>query len=163
MIARWLRACALGIGFYVLLVGIHYGTLWGLDQLRQRWEARMETRYGVEAIDREPPYKPGERMVMALDIQLSPYWQEAVGISALLCMPIAILAGISARFIRRARRTALMILTIVSNILLLWLMTQLGGLAFAGYLVGNPTATVAGGTVVGLLQGLLAILVLVRD
>lgn len=160
MIARWLRACALGIGFYVLLTGVHYGTLWGLDQLRQRWETRLENRYGTEAIDREPPYKPGERVMMALDTQLSPYWQESLGISALICLPVAILTGIAVRFLRRAQRAALMIIAVASNIFLLWLLTQLGGVSLVGYLVGSLLAAVVEGTLVGLAQGLLAILVL---
>jgi hypothetical protein len=77
MIGRLLRALALGIGLYVLLTAVHYGTLWGLDQMRQRMETRLEQRYGADAVDREPPYKPGERWVMAFDIQLVS-WKEAL-------------------------------------------------------------------------------------
>ncbi len=160
MMGRWLRVCAFGIGFYVILTGVHFGTLWGLDQLRQRWETRLENQYGTEAIDREPPYKPGERVMMALDIQPSPYWQEALGMSAVLSLPIALLMGIAAFFIKRARRVALMTLAVGANIALLWLITQLGGLALAGYLVNNALAAGVEGAIVGLLHGTLAILML---
>ncbi|MEN3000647.1 MAG: hypothetical protein ABDI19_02260 [Armatimonadota bacterium] len=160
MSMQWLRVGALAIGFYLLLTGVHYGTLWGLDGLRQRWEARLESQYGVEAIDREPPYKPGERAIMALDIQRSPFWQESLGISALLSLLVALLTGVAARFAKRARRAALLLVPIASNIVLLWLMTQLGGLALAGYLVGNLTAVFVGGALVGLIQGIVALLLL---
>jgi len=157
MIGRMLRSLALSIGLYVLLTGVHYGTLWGLDQLRQRMEARLEQRYGAEAVDRQPPYKPGERWVMALDIQPSPYWQEAVGMSAGLTLPVALLMGLTAR---RVRRFALLLVAVGANIGMLWLMTRLGGLALAGYLVNNPTAAGVGGLAIGLLQGLLGGLIL---
>jgi hypothetical protein len=160
MIARLLRLCALAIGFYVMLTGVHYGTLWALDQLRQRWEVRLEAQYGTEAVDREPPYKPGERLMMALDIQPSLDWREAVGVSALLSLPAAILMGLAVWVIRRARRLALLIVAGASNILLLWLLTQLGGLALVGYLVNNPVAVVVEGAIVGILQGILAMLIL---
>jgi hypothetical protein len=157
MIGRILYTLALGVGFYVLLTVVHYGTLWGLDQLRQRMEARLEQRYGTDAVDREPPYKPGERWVMALDIQPSPYWQEAAGMSAVLSLPVAVLMGLMAR---RSRRLALLLIAVITNALSLWLLTQLGGLALAGYLVNNPTAAIAGGVAVGLLQGILGGLIL---
>jgi len=159
MIARLLRLCALAIGFYVMLTGVHYGTLWALDQLRQRWETRLEAQYGTEAVDRQPPYKSGERLMMALDIQPSPDWREAVGVSALLSLPSVILM-LTLWAIRRARRLALLIVAVVSNILLLWLLTQLGGLALVGYLVNNPVAVVVEGAILGILQGILAMLIL---
>jgi hypothetical protein len=163
MIGRILRALALSIGLYVLLTGVHYGTLWGLDQLRQRMEARLEQRYGADAVDREPPYKPGERWVMALDIQPSPYWQEAVGMSAGLTLPVALLMGLMAR--RRPNGQVpnlplLLLVAVGANIGMLWLMTRLGGLALAGYLVNNATAAGVGGLAIGLLQGLLGGLIL---
>ncbi len=160
MIARFLRAFALWLGLYGLLTAAHFGVLWGLDQLRQRLENRLESRYGTEAVDREPPYSWGERVVLALDVQPSPYWQESLGVSALLSLPVALLTGAAALFVRRARRAALMAIAIVGGILLMWLLTQLGGLALAGYLVGNPTAAVVEGALIGLIQGMLAILVL---
>ncbi|MCS7064964.1 MAG: hypothetical protein NZL85_01680, partial [Fimbriimonadales bacterium] len=116
-------------------------------------------QYGTDAIDREPPYKPGERLMTALDIQPISGWQEALGMSAVLCLPVALLAGLAARFSRRARCPTLIIVTIAANILLLWLLTQLGGVAL-GYLVGNLSAAVVAGAMVGLLQGIVAVLML---
>jgi len=156
MMGRWLRALALGIGLYVLLTAVHYGTLWGLDQLRQRMEARLEQRYGADAVDREPPYKPGERWVMAFDVQFVS-WSEALTVSAVLNLPIVLLIGMAAR---RLRRFALWLVAVGANILALWLMTRLGGLAGVGYLVFNPIAAGVEGAIAGVLQGILGGLIL---
>jgi hypothetical protein len=133
MIGRLLRALALGIGLYVLLTAVHYGTLWGLDQMRQRMETRLEQRYGADAVDREPPYKPGERWVMALDIQPSPYWQEAVRDERGVEFACGGLDGADGTAV--ATPCPVADCRQVTNALgSLWLLTQLGGLALAGYL-----------------------------
>jgi len=98
--------------------------------------------------------------VIALDVQLSPYWQEAVGMSALLSLPVAILTGMTAFLIKRATRAAVMAVVLVSNIFLLWLLTQLGGVALAGYLVNTPLAALVVGAIVGIPHGIVAMLIL---
>jgi hypothetical protein len=102
-VGRLLRGLAIWIGLYVLLTGAHMGVLYGLNALRARYETALETRVGVDAIDREPPYSGGERLIVALDIQPSAYWQESLAMSAVMSLIVAVFVGLASLAFRKGR------------------------------------------------------------
>ncbi|MCS7273309.1 MAG: hypothetical protein NZ550_04070 [Fimbriimonadales bacterium] len=160
MLAQLLRGFALWIGLYVLLTATHWGVLHGINALRTRYETAVETRLGVEAIDREPPYGVEERIIVALDIQPSPYWQESLGMSALMSLIVAILVGIGALRFRRSRAFKLAITALVANGLVFYAYSVLSEQLFAGYLLGRPVSAVVPALLVGVVHAVISALVL---
>ncbi len=161
MVARILRALALWLGMYILLSGVHFGVLYGLNSIRTGLENRWETQFGLEVIDREPPYSWRERLVMAMDTQPSIYWAESLAMSFVMSLPVALFVGLGSLLLRRARRGVLMLVAIISSVLvfyLTYLLNQQG--ATVGYFIEGGSPAVFSGAVIGIIQGLLAGLVL---
>ncbi len=160
MVARVLRGLALWLGLYILFSAVHFGALYGLSALRSGLEGRWENQFGVEVIDREPPYSIRERLILGLDIQPSMYWVESLAMSAVMSLPVALFVGIGSLLLRRARRGTLILVATLSSTLMFYLLYLLGEQVFAGYLVGHPSAAVVSGIGVGFVQGVVAGLVL---
>lgn len=157
---RLLRGLAIWIGLYVLMTGAHMGALYGLDALRTRYESALETRLGAEAVDREPPYSGGERLIVALDIQPSAYWQESLAMSAVMSLIVALFVGLASLAFRKGRAAKLMLVALVVNGLVFFFFAQLSEQLFAGYLLGQPVSAIAPAVLVGLSHGALSALVL---
>jgi hypothetical protein len=158
-VGRVLRGLAIWIGLYVLLTGAHMGVLYGINALRARYETTLE-RVGVDAIDREPPYSGGERLVVALDIQPSAYWQESLAMSAVMSLIVAVFVGLGSLAFRKGRAAKLMLVALVVNGLVFFFFAQLSEQLFAGYLLGQPVSAVAPALLVGLTHGAISTLVL---
>jgi hypothetical protein len=159
-VGRLLRGLAIWIGLYVLLTGAHMGVLYGLNALRARYETALETRVGVDAIDREPPYSGGERLIVALDIQPSAYWQESLAMSAVMSLIVAAFVGLASLAFRKGRAAKLTLVALVVNGLVFFFFAQLSEQLFAGYLLGQPVSAVAPALLVGLSHGAISTLVL---
>lgn len=159
-VGRLLRGLALWIGLYVLLTGTHMGVLYGLNALRTRYETTLETRAGVEAIDREPPYSGGERLIVALDIQPSTYWQESLVMSAVMSLIVAVFVGLASLAFRKGRVAKLMLVALIVNGLVFYFFALLSEQLFAGYLLGQPISAIAPALLVGLAHGMVSALVL---
>ena len=157
---RLLRGLAIWIGLYVLLIGAHMGVLYGLDALRTRYETALEARLGAEAVDREPPYSGGERLIVALDIQPSAYWQESLAMSAVMSLIVAVFVGLASLAFRKGRAAKLALVTLVVNGLVFFFFAQLSEQLFAGYLLGRPVSAVAPAILVGLAHAVISVLVL---
>jgi len=134
------------------------GVLYGLNALRARYESALETR--VDAIDREPPYSGGERLIVALDIQPSVYWQESLAMSAVMSLIVAVFVGLASLAFRKGRAAKLMLVSLVVNGLVFFFFAQLSEQLFAGYLLGKPVSAVAPALLVGLTHGAISTLVL---
>ncbi|MCS7301246.1 MAG: hypothetical protein NZ556_06805 [Fimbriimonadales bacterium] len=160
MLGRFLRGLAIWIGLYVLLTGAHMGVLYGINALRTRYETALETRLGVEAIDREPPYSGGERVIVALDIQPSMYWLESLGMSALMSLIVAVFVGIASLAFRQGRAAKLTLVALVINGLVFYFLSVLNLEGMVGYMLGRPVSAVAPAILVGLAQGIISALVL---
>ncbi len=156
--ARLLFGLALWLGLYVLLAGAHFGTLWAMDWARNRLETTLEDRYGSEAIDREPPYSWGERVVVALDIQQGVYWQESLMMSALMSLPVALFIGIGASLTRK-RHIIIAVLAVMVNLATFYLVYLLNEQIALGYLISTLPPVITAGFVVGLVHALVASLV----
>jgi hypothetical protein len=159
-VGRLLRGLAIWIGLYVLLTGAHMGVLYGLNALRARYETALETRVGVDAIDREPPYSGGERLIVALDIQPSAYWQESLAMSAVMSLIVAVFVGLASLAFRKGRAVKLALVALIVNGLVFYFFAQLSEQLFAGYLLGRPVSAVAPALLVGLAHGIISVLVL---
>ena len=157
---RLLRGLAIWIGLYVLMTGAHMGALYGLDALRTRYESALETRLGAEAVDREPPYSGGERLIVALDIQPSAYWQESLAMSAVMSLIVAVFVGLASLAFRKGRAAKLILVALVVNGLVFFFFAQLSEQLFAGYLLGRPVSAVAPAILVGLAHAVISVLVL---
>ncbi|GIV10409.1 MAG: hypothetical protein KatS3mg019_2500 [Fimbriimonadales bacterium] len=160
MLARALRGLAIWIGLLVLLTGTHMGVLYGINALRARYEANLETRRGVDAIDREPPYSGGERAIVAFDIQPSDYWQESLAMSALMSLIVAIFVGLASLTFKKGRTAKIVLVVLVVNSLIFYFFSLLSEQVFAGYLLGRPASAIAPALLVGLAQGAISALVL---
>ncbi|MCS7209903.1 MAG: hypothetical protein NZ874_10075 [Fimbriimonadales bacterium] len=160
MLGQMLRGLALWIGLYVLLTGAHMGVLYGINALRARYETVLETRLGAEAVDREPPYSNGERLIVAFDIQPSVYWLESLGMSALMSLIVALLIALASSVFRNRRAIKLTLVALGANGIVFYFFVLLSEQLFAGYLLGRPVSAVAPALLVGLVQGTISALVL---
>lgn len=160
MLGRALRGLAIWIGLFILLTGAHMGVLYGVNALRTRYEASLETRLGVDAIDREPPYSGGERAIVAFDIQPSEYWQESLGMSAIMSLIVSIFVGLASLMFGKGRTVKIVLVALVVNGLVFYFFSLLSEQIFAGYLLGRPASAIAPAILVGLAQGTISALVL---
>ncbi|MDW8106286.1 MAG: hypothetical protein RMK45_02280 [Armatimonadota bacterium] len=160
MFARVLRGLALWIGLYVLLTATHWGILYGINALRTRYETAIETRLGVEAVDREPPYSTAERIIVALDIQPSPYWQESLGVSALMSLAVATFVGVGALVFKHRRSLKLAIVALAMNGLAFYFLSVLSKQLLAGYLLGRPESAIVPALLVGIVHAIVSVFVL---
>ncbi|MFN4032721.1 MAG: hypothetical protein ACK4ME_03730 [Fimbriimonadales bacterium] len=160
MLGRALRGFAIWIGLFVMLTGVHMGILYGVDAVRTRYEANLETRLGADAVDREPPYSASERMVVAFDIQPSQYWQESLAMSAGMSLIVAAFVGIGALAFKKGRTAKIALVALVVNGLIFYFFALLSEQIFAGYLLGRPASVIAPAILVGVAQGVLSALVL---
>ena len=136
------------------------GVLYGINALRTRYEAALETRLGAEAVDREPPYRGGERLIIALDIQPSTYWQESLAMSAVMSLIVAAFVGLASLAFRKGRAMKLALVALIVNGLVFYFFALLSEQLFAGYLLGRPVSAVAPALLVGLAHGIISVLVL---
>jgi hypothetical protein len=136
------------------------GVLYGINALRTRYEAALETRLGAEAVDREPPYRGGERLIVALDIQPSTYWQESLAMSAVMSLIVAVFVGLASLAFRKGRAMKLALVALIVNGLVFYFFALLSEQLFAGYLLGRPVSAVAPALLVGLAHGIISVLVL---
>lgn len=153
MLGRILSGIALWIGVYVLLTGVHFGTLWGLDRLRTALETRYEEQYGSEVVDREPPYTTPEWIIVSLDVQPSMYWGEALAMSALMSLPVALLIQVVAWTGRHRLILRSIVIGAVMSILVFYLLYLLNEQVFAGYLVQAKPPIFGVGALTGIGQG----------
>ncbi|MCS6918933.1 MAG: hypothetical protein NZM28_04115 [Fimbriimonadales bacterium] len=160
MLGRALRGLATWIGLFILLTGAHMGVLYGINALRTRYEANLETRMGVDAVDREPPYSGGERVVVAFDIQPSAYWQESLGASAIMSLIVAVFVGIASLAFRKGRAAKIVLVALAVNGLVFYFLSLLSEQMFLGYLLGRPASVIAPALLVGAAQGVISALVL---
>lgn len=159
-LGRLLRGLAIWIGLYVLLTATHIGVLYGTNALRVRYESALEARFGAQAVDREPPYTGGERLIVALDIQPSTYWLESLGMSAVMSLIVAVCVGIGSLAFRKQRTLKLMLVALGVNGLIFYFFSLLSEQLFAGYLLGKPASAIVPAILVGLAQGVVSALVL---
>jgi len=136
------------------------GVLYGINALRTRYEAALETRLGTEAVDREPPYRGGERLIIALDIQPSTYWQESLAMSAVMSLIVAVFVGLASLAFRKGHAVKLALVALIVNGLVFYFFALLSEQLFAGYLLGRPVSAVAPALLVGLAHGIISVLVL---
>ena len=136
------------------------GVLYGINALRTRYEAALETRLGAEAVDREPPYRGGERLIVALDIQPSTYWQESLAMSAVMSLIVAVFVGLASLAFRKGRAMKLALVALIVNGLVFYFFALLSEQLFAGYLLGRPVSAVSPALLVGLAHGIISVLVL---
>jgi hypothetical protein len=136
------------------------GVLYGINALRTRYEAALETRLGAEAVDREPPYRGGERLIVALDIQPSTYWQESLAMSAVMSLIVAVFVGLASLAFRKGHAVKLALVALIVNGLVFYFFALLSEQLFAGYLLGRPVSAVAPALLVGLAHGIISVLVL---
>jgi hypothetical protein len=136
------------------------GVLYGINALRTRYEAALETRLGAEAVDREPPYRGGERLIVALDIQPSTYWQESLAMSAVMSLIVAVFVGLASLAFRKGHAVKLALVALIVNGLVFYFFALLSEQLFAGYLLGRPVSAVAPALLVGLVHGIISVLVL---
>lgn len=160
MLGRALRGLAIWIGLFILLTGAHMGVLYSINALRTRYEANLETRVGVDAVDREPPYSAGERAIVAFDIQPSEYWQEALAVSAVMSLIVSIFVGLASLMFKKGRTTKIVLVALFVNGLIFYFFSLLSEQVFAGYLLGRPASAFAPAILVGLAQGTISALVL---
>lgn len=153
MLGRILSGIALWIGVYVLLTGVHFGTLWGLDQLRTALETRYEEQYGSEVVDREPPYTTSEWIIVSLDVQPSMYWGEALAMSALMSLPVALLIQVVVWTGRRRLMLKTIVIGSTISMLVFYLLYLLNEQVFAGYLIQAKSPIFVIGALTGILQG----------
>ncbi|GIV05449.1 MAG: hypothetical protein KatS3mg016_1024 [Fimbriimonadales bacterium] len=159
-LGRLLRGLAIWIGLSVLLTGTHMGILYGINALRTRYETALETRGGAELVDREPPYSGGERLIVALDIQPSIYWAEALIVSAVMSLVVAVFVGLASLAFRQGRAVKLILVALIVNGLVFYFYALLSEQIFVGYQLGRPVSAVAPAILVGLAQGIVSVLVL---
>lgn len=159
MLGKLLRGLALWIGVYVILTAIHFGMLWGLDHVRNRLETRFEDQFGSEVVDREPPYTMPEWLIVGLDIQPSMYWLESLAMSAVMSLPVVVFLGLAAKVFRRGLGFKLIGVGIVTSVLMFYLLYLLNDQLFAGYLIQAKPPVLIVGTLVGLVQGWVALLI----
>lgn len=149
---------------YALVCASFEGVVRGVDASRSRMENRFEDRYGSEVVDREPPYSWRERLIVALDIQPSMYWQESAGMSALAGIPVTIgLLGATV-FRVRSRRAFFMLSGIVLSGTMLYMLyrathSDYWNISFVGYLVESADAAFLTGLLAGFIQGWVASLI----
>lgn len=160
MLGRALRGLAIWIGLFILLTGTHMGVLYGVNALRTRYEANLETRLGVDAVDREPPYSGGERIIVAFDIQPSQYWQEALVVSALMSLIVSVFVGLASLMFKQGRTAKIMLVALVVNGLIFYFFSLISEQALLGYLLGRPASAIAPAILVGVAQGAISALVL---
>ncbi|MER3402134.1 MAG: hypothetical protein C4336_07450 [Armatimonadota bacterium] len=158
MLGKLLRGLALWIGVYGILTAIHFGMLWGLDQVRNRLETRFEDQYGSEVVDREPPYTTPEWLIVGLDIQPI-QWLESLAMSAVMSLPVAVFLGLGAKVFRRGLGFKLIGVSIVTSMLMFSLLYLLNEQLSAGYLVQAKPPVLIVGTLVGWVQGWVASLI----
>lgn len=159
-LGRILRGLAIWIGLYVLFTGTHMGVLYGINAVRTRYEAALETRGGAELVDREPPYSGGERFIVALDIQPSIYWVESLVASAGMSLIVAVFVGLASLAFRQGRTAKLILVALIVNALVFYFYSLLTEQNLLGYLVGRPVSMIAPAVLVGLAQGVVSVLVL---
>lgn len=144
---------------YILIGASLYFVLDTINRLRIGLENRWETQYGMEILDREPPYGWGERVIMMLDIEPGIYWQEAALMAAIMAVPITLGLSLSA-FYKGRRRTGFLILAgMILNGFMLGAVYKIPemeslNIAFAGYLIANQGAIFLPAVVCGCLHGL---------
>jgi hypothetical protein len=134
--------------------------LYGINALRARYETGLEMRLGAEAVDREPPYSGGERLIVALDIQPSTYWQESLAMSAVMSLIVAVFVGLASLAFRKGHAVKLALVALIVNGLVFYFFALLSEQLFAGYLLGRPVSAVAPALLVGLAHGIISVLVL---
>ena len=159
-LGRLLRGLAIWIGLYVLLTGTHMGVLYGINALRTRYETAVETKLGADAVDREPPYSGGERLIVAFDIQPSQYWQEALAVSAAMSLVVSIFVGAASLMFRKGRIAKIMLVALVVNGLIFYFFSLINEQVLLGYLMGRPASAIAPAILVGFAQGVVSTLVL---
>lgn len=160
MLGRALRGLSLWMGLLVILTGAHMALLYGLNAIRVRYEAHLEMRLGTDAVDREPPYSPGERWIVALDIQPSQYWQEALGMSAVMSLIVAVFVGMGALVFKKRGAAKIALVALMVNGLIFYFFALLSEQIFAGYLLGRPSSAIVPAILVGIVQGVLSAMVL---
>lgn len=160
MLGRALRGLAIWIGLFILLTGAHMGILYGIDALRTRYETNLETRMGADAVDREPPYSVGERIIVAFDIQPSQYWQEALVVSAAMSLIVSVFVGLASLMFKKGRTAKIMLVALVVNGIIFYFFSLINEQVLLGYLLGRPASAVAPAILVGLAQGTISALVL---
>jgi hypothetical protein len=159
-LGRLLRGLAIWIGLYVLLTGTHMGVLYGINALRTRYEAALETHGGTELVDREPPYSGGERFIVTLDIQPSIYWVEALVVSAVMSLIVAVFVGLASLAFRHGRTVKLILVALMVNGLVFYFYSLLSEQIFVGYQLGRAVSAIVPAVLVGLAQGIVSVLVL---